>query len=245
MGDDEAFGRPTTQIGYATRMLLRILTQFGISNREVLRDFFTLCSNSSSIASSDWAAHYRRRCLVIAQQLQRLKELGYSTHILDEMARVEANSSLEDVLFNMMCRIHCNAYGIKNDEGAECGNAIFLQCAAMNHSCVPNCVITPRVDGIKVQAVKELARNTEITINYSVLDNPEQRRRYLSENYFFECKCDACTSNNRQEKSMVDVAGHQNDSAAGVDMDTAAAAEASSVQNTENQQSLAVLADAS
>jgi hypothetical protein len=217
MADSDDFGRPNTQIGYATRMLLRMITELGITNRPSFREFFSLCTNSADISRSDWAVHYRRRCSVVAEGLKYLKEMGYQLEALDTMAQQEAGGDMEELLFNMICRIHCNAYGVKNGDNVDCGNAVFLQSAAINHSCAPNCIITPRLDGIKVRAVKDIPSGDEITINYSVLEHAAMRRKYLKDNYFFECACESCRKETdwKQAQQYDAAAANEQDSEAG------------------------------
>lgn len=202
MAGDEDFGKPNTQVGYATRMLLRLLTSSVIAGRTSLLDFFLLCSHSEEISRSYWVEHYHRRCRVVAEALGELGASGYSLELLDTLSRSEGDGEIEQLLFKMICRIHCNAYGIKNLDLADCGNALFLQCAAINHSCSPNCAISPRMDCIQVKATKDIPAGAEISINYSVLEDSAARRSYLRENYFFECKCESCMKEMRLSGQM-------------------------------------------
>lgn len=65
----------------------------------------------------------------------------------------------------------------------------------INHSCDPNSVMTFDGRSLSVRALREIAKDEELTISYIDNTNPTHRRQdELTERYFFKCECTRCTS---------------------------------------------------
>ena len=83
-----------------------------------------------------------------------------------------------------------NAFG-----GAE-GAYIYLNISAINHSCLPNAQVIPRIDEVaEVMATQAIARNEEILICYNDLSpcmTARQRGTLLYSHYGFVCECPSC-----------------------------------------------------
>jgi hypothetical protein len=172
---------------------------------ERLKKFMGLCTNSSAMKQSPWHEHYLQRCALIASMLVEMK---VSTPELDKyISEIPGGPDIVSVLYDMMCRIHCNAFGVKNLAGDDCGNAIFLTSAFLNHSCDPSAYISPTTEKMVVTARGDLSPGDEILISYNSERDPTKRRDYLSSNYFFECRCDKCIDEGVAAESS-DADGH-------------------------------------
>lgn len=65
----------------------------------------------------------------------------------------------------------------------------------INHSCDPNSVMTFDGRSLSVRALREIAKDEEITISYIDNTNPTHKRQEeLTERYFFKCECTRCAS---------------------------------------------------
>jgi hypothetical protein len=106
-------------------------------------------------------------------------------------------------LVQTMCgATRCNAIQVADASGLGVGQAVFGGIASrFNHSCVPNAAI----DSEKrvVRAIRPIRPGEEITVSYTPqLYLPrEQRRRVLSDRYFFTCRCAACSESAKSEPS--------------------------------------------
>jgi len=186
------FSAVETPIGYACRMMINIVQNFAnTQSKEQLEKFYSfmaLVSHSAHIDKSPWAHHYRRRCQVVDQIFE---QNGAVTPLLQQIA--EPYGGMPRMMFEIMCRIHCNAFAVKSVDGNDCGNAIFLKGALLNHSCQANCVLMPTVESLKVVASRPITTGTELTVQYCAANvNNLPRRQFLQQNYFFTCMCDAC-----------------------------------------------------
>ena len=78
------------------------------------------------------------------------------------------------------------------------GTALFPLVSKLNHSCSPNChVVWSRDCCAKIVAVADLPAGAELTIDYLANGDhgPQastRRRRWLLEQYGFNCACEAC-----------------------------------------------------
>ncbi|KAL3943897.1 MAG: hypothetical protein SGBAC_002014 [Bacillariaceae sp.] len=98
----------------------------------------------------------------------------------------------------MVYRIKLNGFSICDGESVAMGIGIFGAPSFMNHSCRPNAVQTFLYGGgeppsLLVTAFEDIPKGAEICISY--IDNlaPKQIRcNQLKNNYFFDCRCNAC-----------------------------------------------------
>ena len=83
---------------------------------------------------------------------------------------------------------------------AHKGTALYPLISKVNHSCEPNCYLLWSRDNTAhlVAIDSDIPKGKELTINYlgdkSDRFSAAQRRRWLKENYGFECACEACLS---------------------------------------------------
>ncbi|KAK2175698.1 hypothetical protein NP493_710g01020 [Ridgeia piscesae] len=78
------------------------------------------------------------------------------------------------------------------------GLALYATAALVNHSCNPAMEVIFYGDACAMRATCNTASSDELTIDYGYLyysTTREERHKFLSEQYFFECLCDACVNN--------------------------------------------------
>ncbi|KAJ6635211.1 Histone-lysine N-trimethyltransferase SMYD5 [Pseudolycoriella hygida] len=140
-----------------------------------------------------------------AEWVKNVSELKLSN---DERVAVE---SLIDDLYQKMDEKTGLAF--LNNEGS----ALYVTQSKINHSCVPNAVITfPSSDHtLSLLALDDIKCGDEITISYlddcSVGRSRHSRQKDLMENYLFVCRCPKCeeqindpdvTSDEEEEEEM-------------------------------------------
>ena len=85
--------------------------------------------------------------------------------------------------------------------GRKVGSALSVLMGWHNHDCEPNAASEIGADGcVTIRALRELAEGEEITISY--VDRSlgyEERRKTLETHYGFECRCNRCVAEQRQE----------------------------------------------
>ncbi|KAK6541000.1 hypothetical protein TWF694_008381 [Orbilia ellipsospora] len=113
-----------------------------------------------------------------------------------EFSKVSKQISFEpDFMRDLYCKLLINSVTVTTQTFDPIGICLTYQAAMFNHSCDPNAVMLFDGRRLVVRSLKEIAKDTEITISY--IDNlmtGKERRRELSERYFFDCKCSKCTS---------------------------------------------------
>ncbi|KAI1290886.1 Histone-lysine N-methyltransferase SMYD3 [Halotydeus destructor] len=74
------------------------------------------------------------------------------------------------------------------------GYGLYSTFSLLNHSCDSNCNYVTYGGAIYVQANRDIEADQELTINYGTVrdDMVEKRRRFLCDNFCFNCNCDLC-----------------------------------------------------
>ena len=92
-------------------------------------------------------------------------------------------------------RIQCNAHAIVHN-GAYVALGLYPVASYLNHSCLPNTAPSFIGSTLTFRTLQPIKKGEQITYSYCDLFLPrEERQKILSKSYFFECKCDRCTSN--------------------------------------------------
>jgi hypothetical protein len=128
------------------------------------------------------------------------------------------------LLFHHLCQTHTNVYAVyeissiitdknhRNESlrsgGVEMLNqtrvaeAIYPTCSLFNHSCRPNTVLNYNGRRLTIRASEEIRKGEQVFNcygpHYARMPTSE-RQRLLQSQYFFLCKCDACTSDGKTE----------------------------------------------
>jgi len=84
---------------------------------------------------------------------------------------------------------------IRGSNLRDIGCGLYSTFSLANHSCRPN--LRTEFDGtiMKLIATEEINEGDELFISYGVSEQShsvQDRKKYLKENYFFECQCDSC-----------------------------------------------------
>jgi hypothetical protein len=105
--------------------------------------------------------------------------------------------SLLGMLANLS-KLLINAHTLTAPAGDPIGICVDPTTAVINHSCEPNAFIVFDGRRLSLRSLIAIPEAKEITISYiDTRDDNPQRQADLLEQYFFECKCKACTSDPR------------------------------------------------
>ena len=105
-------------------------------------------------------------------------------------------NGIED-LIRFYAILKSNSYMMRRKDSGECfGGQLIEIHSRINHSCNPNCVSSN--DGIDafLIALREIKIDEEITVSYTDSSKPRfDRHEHLRNNFFFDCKCNLCSTN--------------------------------------------------
>ncbi|EPS40877.1 hypothetical protein H072_5238 [Dactylellina haptotyla CBS 200.50] len=100
-----------------------------------------------------------------------------------------------DFMRDLYCKLLINSVTVTTQTFDPIGICLTYQAAMFNHSCDPNAIMLFDGRRLSVRSLKDIAKDTEITISY--IDNlmtRKERKRELSSRYFFDCKCSLCST---------------------------------------------------
>ncbi|KAK6338245.1 hypothetical protein TWF730_002317 [Orbilia blumenaviensis] len=113
-----------------------------------------------------------------------------------EFSKVSKQVSFEpEFLRDMYCKLLVNSASTVTQTFDPVGLCLAYQGAMFNHSCDPNAIMVFDGRQFSIRSLKELPKDTEITISY--IDNlmaRKERRAELKSRYFFDCFCSLCSS---------------------------------------------------
>ena len=96
----------------------------------------------------------------------------------------------------LLMRTKVNSLGFPYDLERAYGWAMDSTICAVNHSCVPNCVVQCSKGGkMTLATIRDVAEGEELTIAYVTpqdIPNVKDRSRELLEHYRFLCRCTLC-----------------------------------------------------
>jgi hypothetical protein len=153
-----------------------------------------------------------RRSFVALFFVKFLHKTKFINEKLDhEMNQGQNSHFIGGLLLRHLQSISCNAHEISRlkivDEGKQpmansfangIGAGIYAVLSLFNHSCDPHVTRTFRGNICQVRALRPVHKNEQIYDNYGVLyavNDLDERREKLLEQYFFECKCAPCEDN--------------------------------------------------
>lgn len=80
-------------------------------------------------------------------------------------------------------------------ESCIAGCALYLEASTANHSCSPNAVQSFDDRVLSLRCIRPILKGEEVTVGIIQLHrHSAARQQSLRESYFFECRCDRCTS---------------------------------------------------
>ena len=107
--------------------------------------------------------------------------------------------------FEIIGKWHTNSTSIvavnfdKPYEAVACG--LYLGYSGLDHSCAPNAVWVNHGKVMVVRTIEDVENFSDVRITYfDACDKTEERKDYLRENYFFNCKCVKCEDPNSDAK---------------------------------------------
>ncbi|KAK6504187.1 hypothetical protein TWF506_002394 [Arthrobotrys conoides] len=113
-----------------------------------------------------------------------------------EFSKVSKQVSFEpEFLRDMYCKLLINSASVVTQTFDPIGLCLAYQSAMFNHSCDPNAVMMFDGRQLSIRSLKEIPKDTEITISY--IDNlatRKERKEELKARYFFDCACSLCSS---------------------------------------------------
>eukprot|EP00039_Didymoeca_costata_P007696 m.102834 g.102834 ORF g.102834 m.102834 type:complete len:396 (+) comp13787_c0_seq6:531-1718(+) len=105
----------------------------------------------------------------------------------------------ESHIIKLLCKFHCNNFGIVNHLIVAQGAGCYPFGALLNHSCAPNCVLMYDVDPQRghcrqiIRSIEYIKEGEEITHSYvDGIFGRSERQAQLSATYFFTCECPRC-----------------------------------------------------
>ena len=108
---------------------------------------------------------------------------------------------------DVLKQLQVNCFTATNgDFSHTLGIGLYLQAAAINHSCDPNACQSFHEESkaLSIRATKDIQPGEEITITYIDIGKPTSwRRRELRETYGFVCMCSRCSIEDLMENSGI------------------------------------------
>ncbi|KAG7476579.1 hypothetical protein MATL_G00084290 [Megalops atlanticus] len=146
-----------------------------------------------------------------------LKELKIDVHnFLDYWPHGSRQYNV-DCISHIMGVINCNGFTLSDQRGLQAvGVGIFPNLCLVNHDCWPNCTIILNHGNqtalnplfhtqrrIELRALGKIAEGEELTVAYvDFLNVSKDRQRLLKQQYFFDCACQHCTQQIKDDLMM-------------------------------------------
>eukprot|EP00759_Apiculatamorpha_spiralis_P048394 PhF_6_TR43618/c0_g1_i1/m.67011/K11426/SMYD; SET and MYND domain-containing protein len=106
-----------------------------------------------------------------------------------------------DDLVKLMCVVRANSLGFPFNEQATLGWCLQTNVSMLNHSCTPNCAITPSANkgSMEIRTLRRIRAGEELSISYVDMHDPanahtQARNDAIFERYRFICDCVKCKS---------------------------------------------------
>ena len=81
------------------------------------------------------------------------------------------------------------------------GRALYLGFSGLDHSCAPNAEYIENRKEILVRTIEDVENFSDLRVSYSdPCGKTQERRKYLKEKFFFDCKCVRCEDPNSDAK---------------------------------------------
>ncbi|KAF3938466.1 hypothetical protein ABW19_dt0203872 [Dactylella cylindrospora] len=131
---------------------------------------------------------------------ERWEMANLTAKATSEFSKSSKKESFEaEFMRDLYCKLLVNSFTVTTQSFDPIGIAIDYKAAMLNHSCNPNAAMLFDGRTLLVRSLKEIQKDTEITISY--IDNfmtRKERRAELSSRYFFDCDCAACSSESQK-----------------------------------------------
>ncbi|KAM9440390.1 histone-lysine N-methyltransferase SMYD1a [Clarias gariepinus] len=113
--------------------------------------------------------------------------------------------------------INCNAFTLSDQRGLQAvGVGLFPNLCLVNHDCWPNCTVILNHGSqtaldtalhshrrIELRALEMIPEGVELTVSYvDFLNLSKDRQKLLKNQYYFDCKCEQCSNNIKDNLMM-------------------------------------------
>ncbi|XP_061668053.1 N-lysine methyltransferase SMYD2-B-like [Syngnathoides biaculeatus] len=106
-------------------------------------------------------------------------------------------------LLSLFSQVACNGFTIEDEELSHLGTAVYPDVALINHSCVPNVIVTFDGTRAQVRAVNHVEAGDEVLISYiDPLYPTDDRNGRLRDAYYFCCRCRECRTRSKDELKL-------------------------------------------
>lgn len=106
-------------------------------------------------------------------------------------------------LLSLLSQVGCNGFTVEDEELSHMGTAVYPDVALVNHSCLPNVIVTYKGVAAEVRAVQALKPGDEVLISYIDLLYPtEDRNDRLRDCYYFTCDCKDCKTKSKDKAKL-------------------------------------------
>ncbi|NWS90431.1 SMYD1 methyltransferase, partial [Toxostoma redivivum] len=124
--------------------------------------------------------------------------------------------------------ISCNGFTLSDQRGLQAvGVGIFTNLCQANHDCWPNCTVVFNNGNheavrsmfhtqmrIELRALSKISAGDELTVSYvDFLNLSEERRKQLKRQYYFDCTCEHCKKQLKDDLMLAVKAGESKPSA--------------------------------
>lgn len=137
-----------------------------------------------------------------------IKSDSYRMQLFDKMCDKFSEFGVDvcrEKLIRLLGQIAVNGYECKRYDIASVtlyshkflGFGLYIPISMYNHSCTPNAAYINFGNKIQLRALRPIAANEEIFIDYIPIDRPSNERQLIFRNdWFFKCNCDKCDADN-------------------------------------------------
>ncbi|XP_036365872.1 histone-lysine N-methyltransferase SMYD3-like [Octopus sinensis] len=165
------------------RMVLRLVIRW--QNKDYCKEF---------VEDPMW----KRQFLELMSHYQELKQSGVKfnlTYFHDVVGKTLELPS-DETIFEMYGKMLINCFAIPDEDYTlSIGTGIYLSSSKIDHSCVPNAVMTYNGTEQFLKALEYIPEPepNKIFISYINTDRPSWiRKDFLRNNYYFDCSCANC-----------------------------------------------------
>ncbi|KAJ6257721.1 hypothetical protein Dda_7509 [Drechslerella dactyloides] len=127
---------------------------------------------------------------------ERWENANLTAKATAEFSKASKKASFEaEFMRDLYCKLLVNSIATTTQSFDPIGTSIDYQAAMFNHSCDPNAIVLFDGRQLFLRSLREIPKDTEITISYIDTFTPRSERiRELSTRYFFNCSCSFCST---------------------------------------------------
>lgn len=133
-----------------------------------------------------------------------MKDLKVDIHNFLDFWPHSSKPHTVDSISHILGVINCNGFMMSDQRGLQAvGVGLFPNLCLVNHDCWPNCTVILNNGKIELRSLGKISPGEEVTVSYvDYLNLSEDRRRFLKQQYFFDCTCEHCTNKTKDDLKM-------------------------------------------